>query len=82
MITFMRYSLRNKEKIIEAIGQEKFNLLIKELNEKFQIYEKNFDMIKSDYEDKGYKVIKLKSFEVYHLTTTYFVYNLAFKGEI
>ena len=37
MIAFMRYSLRNKEKIIEAIGEEKFNLLIKELNEKFQL---------------------------------------------
>ena len=78
----MRYSLRNKEKVIEAIGEDQFSLLIKELNEKFQIYEKNFEAIKFDYEDKGYKVIKLKSFEVYWITTTYFVYNLAFKGKI
>ena len=78
----MRYSLRNKEKIIEAIGEEKFNLLIKELNEKFKDKEKDFNTIQPDYEDKGYKVIKLKSFEVYWITTTYNMYNLAFKGEI
>lgn len=78
----MRYSLRNKEKVIGAIGEVKYNLLIKELNEKFKNTEKDFNMIQPDYEDKGYKVIKLKSFEVYWITTTYFVYNLAFKGEI
>ena len=78
----MRYSLRNKEKIIEAIGEGQFNLLMKELKTLFDYLSHDNVEVKADYEDKGYRVIKLKSFEVYWITTTYFVYNLAFKGEI
>jgi len=80
-----RYSLRNQSKIQNSFG-EGFLLW---LNKSLKNYFKNTDKIEEfEYENEKYKVIHVQNiqpktdsiFELYIVSKTYDVYNLAYKS--
>ena len=80
-----RYSLRNQSKIQEAFGEDFLLWLNKSLKDYFENTEKIEEF---EYEDGGYNVIHVQNiqpktdslFELYVVSKTYDVYNLAYKG--
>ena len=80
----MRYSLRNKKKIIKAFDETYFNRMVDSLNEFFEKNEK-IELIKGDpypfilVDDVGHTV---NLFEFWVIKENFDVLNLAFKGII
>jgi hypothetical protein len=81
----MRYSLRNQHKIKERLGEPFLNCLIQSLNEHFKKHTKIEEI---EYEKEPYKIIWVNNiqpktdstFELYVISKTFDVYNLAYKS--
>jgi hypothetical protein len=82
-----RYSLRNKHKIKQSLGDIFLNTLILSLNDYFK---NSKEIVEYDYQNEKFKVIHVNNiqkntdsfFELYVLSKTFDVYNLAYKSVI
>lgn len=82
-----RYSLRNKHKIKQSLGEIFLKTLLLSLNDYFK---NTKEIVEHDYENEKYKVIHVYNiqknadsfFELYVLSKTFDVYNLAYKSVI
>lgn len=80
-----RYSIRNKNKIIDAFGLKFWNALAASMDRYFAITKK---IEEHDYPGEPYKVIHVPNiqpktdsfFELYVLRKTFGAYHLAYKG--
>ena len=81
----MRYSLRNKLKIQNALGLDFFNCLTNSLDYEFK---NNNNIIEHTYENEPFKIIHVNNiqpntdsfFKLYIISKTFDVYNLAYKS--